>query len=100
MGGQSLMSEVPLDWGVGVLFVDSAAVEGGVRMRLIRRWMVLHRVSSSLLGPVDPSFRALFERLKLTVRLHKFNFSLSLDGGFRTRLGTQLALYSVITCST
>ena len=95
------MSEVPLDWGVGVLFVDSAAVEGGVRMRLIRRWMVLHRVSSSLLGPVDPSFRALFERLKLSVRLHKFNdIFLSFDGGFRTRLGTQLALYSVITCST
>ena len=33
-----------------------------------------------LLGPVDPSFRALFERLKFTVRCHKFNKdSVSLD---------------------
>ena len=31
------------------------------------------RVSSSLLGPVDPSFRALSGRLKFTVRPHKFN---------------------------
>jgi len=31
------------------------------------------RVSSSLLGPVDPSFRALSGRLKFTVRRHKFN---------------------------
>ena len=29
--------------------------------------------SSSLLGPVDPSFRALSGRLKFTVRRHKFN---------------------------
>ena len=28
--------------------------------------MVVHRVSSSLLGPVDPSFRALSERLQFT----------------------------------
>ena len=34
---------------------------------------VVHRVSSSLLGPVDPSFRALSGRLKFTVRRHKFN---------------------------
>ena len=27
----------------------------------------------SRLGPVDPSFRALFGRLKFTVRRHKFN---------------------------
>ena len=33
----------------------------------------VHRVSSSLLGPVDPSFRALSGRLKFTVRRHKFN---------------------------
>ena len=32
-----------------------------------------HRVSSSLLGPVDPSFRALSGRLMFTVRRHKFN---------------------------
>ena len=34
---------------------------------------VLHGVSSSLLGPVDPSFRALSGRVKFTVRRHKFN---------------------------
>ena len=33
----------------------------------------VHRVPSSLAGPVDPSFRALFERLKFTVRRNKFN---------------------------
>ena len=33
----------------------------------------VHRVSSSLSGPVDPSFRALSGRPKLTVRRHKFN---------------------------
>ena len=34
---------------------------------------VLHRASSSLLGPEDPSFRALPGRLKSTVRRHTFN---------------------------
>ena len=34
---------------------------------------ILHRVSSSLLGPAVPSFRALSGRLKFTVRRHKFN---------------------------
>ena len=33
---------------------------------------VLHCVSSSLIGTVDPSFRALSRRLKFTVRFHKF----------------------------
>ena len=33
----------------------------------------IHRVSSSLLGPVDPSFRALAGRPKFTVRPHKLN---------------------------
>ena len=33
----------------------------------------VHCVSSSLLGPVDPSFRALSGPLKITVRRHKFN---------------------------
>jgi len=33
----------------------------------------LHRVSSSLLGPVDPAFRAFYGRLKFTVRRHKVN---------------------------
>ena len=35
----------------------------------------VHRVSSSLLGPVDPSFRALSGRLKYTVRCHKVEAS-------------------------
>ena len=34
---------------------------------------VVHRVSSSLLGPVDPRFRALSGRLQFTVRRHKFS---------------------------
>ena len=34
---------------------------------------LVHRVSSSLLGPVDPSCRALSGRLKFTVRRHKLN---------------------------
>ena len=38
-----------------------------------RAWKVLHRVSSSLSGHEDPSFRALSGRLKFTVRRHKFN---------------------------
>ena len=38
-----------------------------------RRLLVVHRVSSSLLGPVDFSFRALSGRLKFTVRRHKLN---------------------------
>jgi len=39
----------------------------------VRRSLVVHRVSSSLLGPVVPSFRALSRRLKFTVRRHKVN---------------------------
>ena len=35
--------------------------------------VVVHRESSSLLGPLDPSFRALSGRLKFAVRRHKFN---------------------------
>ena len=34
---------------------------------------VVHRVSSSLLGPVNPSFRAFSGRLKFTVRRHNSN---------------------------
>jgi len=34
---------------------------------------VVHRVSSSLFGPVDPSFRVLSGRLEFTVQRHKFN---------------------------
>ena len=33
----------------------------------------LYRVSSSILGPVDPSFRVLSGRLKFTVRRQNFN---------------------------
>ena len=43
---------------------------------------VVHRVWSSLLGAVDPSFRALSGRLKFTVRRHKFNKDSLVQGGF------------------
>ena len=51
---------------------ESREVSASV-LEFIRRVQVLHRVSSSLLGPVDPSFRALSGRPKVTVRRHKFN---------------------------
>ena len=38
---------------------------------IIRRRYFARRASSSLSGPVDPSFRALSGRLKLTVRRHR-----------------------------
>ena len=44
-------------------------------------------VSSSLLGPVDPSFRARSGRLKFTVRRHKFND----DSFFSVRRGAEVA---------
>ena len=44
---------------------------------------VLHRVSSSLLGPVDPPSRALHVRIKFTARRHEFNTD-SLPLGFHT----------------
>ena len=56
---------------------------------LILRSPILLGVSSSLLGPVDPSFRALSGSLKFTVRRHKFNKDSSLfvpvplEGGSR-----------------
>ena len=37
----------------------------------------VHRVSSGLSGPVDPSFRALSGRLKFTARRHQLKKSLS-----------------------
>ena len=43
------------------------------RLRLLGARPGSHRVSSSLLGPVDSSFRAFSGRLKFTVRRHKFN---------------------------
>ena len=36
-------------------------------------WTHHKSVASLLLGPVDPSFRALPGRLKFTIRRHKFN---------------------------
>ena len=45
-------------------------------------------VSSRLLGPVDPSFRALAGRFQFTVRRHKFNedsLSSETSEGFRFR---------------
>ena len=42
-------------------------------LNFLRRLEVIHRVLSRLVGPVVPSFRALYGRLKLTVRRHKFN---------------------------
>jgi len=48
------------------------SVRGGGEAGSPGLWIV-HRVSSSLLGPVVPSFRALSGRLKFTVRRHKFN---------------------------
>jgi len=45
---------------------------------------LLYRVSSSLVGPVVSSIRALSGRLKFTVRRHKFNKDfLSLSSLFR-----------------
>ena len=42
--------------------------DGGGGWQFIRRLKVVNRVLSSLLGPVDLSFRALSGRLKFTVR--------------------------------
>jgi hypothetical protein len=43
------------------------------RPHVAARVKVVHRVSSSLLGPEDPSFRALSGRIQFTVRRHKLN---------------------------
>ena len=45
----------------------------------------VHRVSSSLLGHVDPSFRALSGRLKFTARRHKFNKDSIPSGSGKTK---------------
>ena len=53
-----------------------------MRQSDLRFLKLLYRVSSDLLGPINPSFRAISGRLKFTVRRHKFNQdSLSLEGG-------------------
>ena len=41
-------------------------------LQFVHRIQVVHRVSSSLVGPVISSFRALSGRLKFPVRRHKF----------------------------
>ena len=63
-GGLFFMSEVPLyaRWQ-GVWCVSKGFGGEGV----------VHRVSASLLSPVDPSFRALSGRIKFTVRRYKFD---------------------------
>ena len=71
------MSEVPLYRrvsSVGVVRNAAAIYEwhDGSSLSLTERHEV-HRVSSSCLGLVDPSFRALSGRLKFRVRRHKFN---------------------------
>ena len=45
----------------------------------------------SLLGPVDPSFRALSGRLKFTVRRHQFNKD-SLSGGKRSAVDSSFSV--------
>ena len=78
------MSEVPLYLGdprpSSFLKMELLELEQGMVSRVsfsvlyfIRRRYDVHRVSSSLLGPVDPSCRALSGRLKFTVRRHKLN---------------------------
>ena len=68
-----------------------ACCQGGRRPREIRDLCV----SSSLLGPVDPSFRALSGRLKFTARRHKFNKAT----GFRprNRLSSQRGVTTALT---
>ena len=56
------MGKLP-DQGESLAQVDRTNSEGPLQ----------RRVSSSLLGPVVRSFRALSERLKFTVRRHEFN---------------------------
>ena len=46
-----------------------AVRRGLARLLFLNTW----RVSSNLLGPVDPSFRDISGRYKLTVRRHKFS---------------------------
>jgi len=54
----------------------------GGALHLVRRVWVVHCVSSSLLGPAVPSFRALSGRFTFTVRRHKFNkYSVPSRGG-------------------
>ena len=55
--------------------------------QLIHRLQVLHRVSSSRLGPVDPSCRTLTGRLNFTVRRHQLDTdSLSLSAWYSCQI--------------
>ena len=59
--------------------------------------LVVHRVPSSLLGPVDPSFRALSGILKFTVRRHNFDEgSLFLGSGVPMRRPNGMNRYGAI----
>ena len=58
---------------------------------------VVHRVSSSILGPMDHSFRALTGCLKFTVRRHKFNKDSLRCRGEETLLVRGLLLYRSCT---
>ena len=51
---------------------DTTPLCGGVHLPGAR-WRVCGHAVRTLLGPVDPSFRALSGRLTFTVRRHKFN---------------------------
>ena len=54
---------------------------------------VVHRVSSSLLGLVDPLLRALSGSLKFTVRRYKFNKDSSLAHSLLIRDGAEAHRY-------
>jgi len=54
------------------------------------------RGSSSLLGPVDPSFRALSGRLKFTVRRHKSNKDLTGEEGVGREEGAPVSYLRLI----
>ena len=58
---------------VGPLQLQPTIVFSSLRFEWSTRLQVVHRVLSSILGPVDPSFRALSGRLQITVRRYKFN---------------------------
>ena len=51
----------------------SRRVRVSFALQFVCRFLVVHRASSSPLGPVAPSFRALSGRLKFTVRRHKIH---------------------------
>ena len=60
--------EIVLRFALNSTPVWTNSPDGGGGWQFIRRLKVVNRVLSSLLGPVDLSFRALSGRLKFTVR--------------------------------